>query len=64
MVNQLASTTVWPPAAANAPGKDVTIKVVYPFRTVLAMFWVGAGQPLNDSAVFNLGASSTQPIQF
>jgi Flp pilus assembly protein TadG len=64
MVNQLASTTVWPPSGANAPGKDVQIKMTYPLRTILAVFWVGAGRPLNDSGVFNLGASSTQPIRF
>ena len=64
MVNQLASATVWPPSGANSPGSDVSIKVIYPFRTFLGVFWVGAGQPLNGSGVFNLGASSTQPIQF
>lgn len=64
MVNQLASTTVWPPSGASAPGKDVKIEVVYPFQTVLAVFWAGAGRPLNDSGAFNLGASSTQQIQF
>jgi hypothetical protein len=64
MVHQLARTTVWPPSGANGPGKDVKIQVTYPFQTFLAVFWVGAGQPLNDSGTFNLGASSTQPIQF
>jgi hypothetical protein len=64
MANQLTSTTVWPPSGANAPGQDVKIVVWYPFRTILAVFWVGAGAPLNDSGVFNLSASSTEPIQF
>jgi Flp pilus assembly protein TadG len=64
MTNQLASTTVWPPSGANTPGQDVKIKVSYPFRTILAIFWVGAGRPLNDSGTFNLGASSTEPIKF
>ena len=40
------------------------IKVSYPFRTILAIFWVGAGRPLNDSGTFNLAASSTEPIKF
>jgi Flp pilus assembly protein TadG len=64
MVTQLASTTFWPPTGANLPGQDVNIKVSYPFQTFLAVFWPGAGQPLNDSGVFYLGASSTEPIQF
>jgi Flp pilus assembly protein TadG len=64
MVHQLASTTVWPPSGANAPGQAVTIRVSYPFQSILAILWAGAGAPLNDSGVFNLGASSSEPIQF
>jgi Flp pilus assembly protein TadG len=64
MTNQLASTTVWPPTGANAPGQTVKISVKYPFRTFLAVFWAGAGAPLNDSGVFYLPATSTQSIQF
>jgi Flp pilus assembly protein TadG len=63
MANQLASATVWPPTAANAPGQNIKIKVTYPFRTFLAVFWTGAGG-VNDSGVFNIGASSSAPIQF
>ena len=63
MTSQLTSTTVWPPNAANAPGQNIKIKVTYPFRTFLAVFWTGAGG-VNDSGVFNLGASSSAPIQF
>jgi Flp pilus assembly protein TadG len=63
MANQLTSSTVWPPSAANAPGQNIKIRVSYPFRTFLAVFWTGAGG-LNDSGVFNLGASSSAPIQF
>ena len=63
MTSQLTSTTVWPPSAANAPGQNIKIKVSYPFRTFLAVFWTGAGG-VNDSGVFNLGASSSAPIQF
>ncbi len=59
-----ANNTVWPPSTANTPGQTVKISVTYPFRTILAMFWVGAGAPLNDSQTFTLGASSAQPIQF
>jgi Flp pilus assembly protein TadG len=63
MANQLTSSTVWPPSAANAPGQNIKIKVTYPFRTFLAVFWTGAGG-VNDSGVFNIGASSSAPIQF
>jgi Flp pilus assembly protein TadG len=58
------STTVWPPSSANAPGNTIKISIRYPFRTILAMFWAGSGSPLNDSQTFNLGASSTQAVQF
>ena len=63
MTSQLTSTTLWPPPAANAPGQNIKIKVTYPFRTFLAVFWTGAGG-VNYSGVFNLGASSSAPIQF
>jgi Flp pilus assembly protein TadG len=64
MTNQKASTTTWPPSGANAPGQNVTISAMYPFRTFLAVFWAGASRPLNDSGVFYLPASSTEPVQF
>jgi hypothetical protein len=59
-----SSSTVWPPSAANAVGQTVQISVSYPFRTILAVFWVGAGRPINDSQTFTLRASSAEPIQF
>jgi Flp pilus assembly protein TadG len=64
IANLLASNTTWPPTGANSVGQNVKIAAVYPFRTILAIFWVGAGHPLNDSQVFNLGASSTEPVQY
>jgi len=64
ITNLLASNTTWPPTAANAIGQNVKIAVNYPFRTVLAIFWVGDGRPLSDSQTFNLSASSTEPIQY
>ena len=64
-ISSLASnSTVWPPTGANAPGQNVKIAVSYPFQTILAVFWAGAGPPLNDSQTFTLRASSTEPIQF
>jgi hypothetical protein len=64
MTNQIASAAVWPPSGANTPGQAVTISAKYQFRTFLAVFWPGAGRPLNDSGSFWLPASSTEPIQF
>lgn len=57
------TTTKWPSSTAYAPGQNVQISARYPFRTFLAMFWMG-GHPLADSQVFTLGASSTETIQF
>ncbi len=64
MTNLMTNTTTWPPAAANAPGQNVKIAVVYRFRTLLAVFWPGTGGPAADSQSFNLSASSTEPIQY
>lgn len=64
MSNLLTNTTTWPPSSANAVGQPVKIAVSYPFRTILAMFWVGAGQPVSDSQVFHLAASSSELIQY
>ena len=64
MANQLISTTTWPPSGANAPGQLVKISLKYRFRTFLAIFWAGAGAPLNDSGSFYLPASSTEAITF
>jgi len=57
------ATTYWPPSNSYGPGQVVKISATYPFRTFLAMFWVGVGG-LQDSQVFTLGASSSEPIQF
>ena len=60
----LTITTVYPPSAANAPGQIVKIAVLYPFRSILMMFWVGAGRALNDIRTLNMRASSSEAIQF
>lgn len=64
MASLLASSTVWPPAGANATGQNVKISVRYPFQSILSMFWPGAGRAVNDSKTFQLSASSTEAIQF
>jgi len=64
IASQLTSSTIWPPSSSNSPGQLVKISLKYRFQTFLAVFWVGAGAPLNDSGTFYLPASSTEPIQF
>jgi hypothetical protein len=59
-----SNTTTWPPSGANAEGQTVKISIKYPFQTTLALFWAGAGPPLNDSQTFSLVASSAETIQF
>jgi hypothetical protein len=59
-----SSTTVWPPSGANAEGQTIKISVKWPFKTILAMFWPGAGGVANYSGTFNLSASSSQMIQY
>jgi len=57
------TTTDWPPSSAYSTGQTVQVSAAYPFRTFLAMFWMGS-RPVADSQVFTLGASSTETIQF
>lgn len=64
LANLSSNATVFPPSAANASGQVVQISLVYPFRSILAMFWPGAGPTFGGAKVFNLSASSAEPIQF
>lgn len=59
----LNNTTMWPPAGANQPGKDVQINVSYPFQSVAAMLWPGAG-PVSLIGTYNMPAASRENIQF
>ena len=58
------TTAAWPPSTENAPGLKVKISGVYPFASVLAMFWPGAGRPMNGMATINFPATSRESIQF
>jgi hypothetical protein len=63
----LANTTPWPtlttPAAAGSGrGQNITIQANIPFRSAIALFWPGAAR--TRFGVFNLGAASTEKIQF
>jgi hypothetical protein len=52
------SSSQFPASTANSVGSDITIKATYPVNTIIAMFWAAS------SAVYNLGATSTQRIVF
>ena len=64
MTNLASSTTIFPPSGANSQGQTVKISGKYVFRTILSIFWVGDGRPLNDNGTFYLAASSAEPIQY
>ncbi|MCE5307145.1 MAG: pilus assembly protein [Acidobacteriales bacterium] len=76
--NLLNNTASWPtyakgyidPASGSLSfdagaiaGADLTITGQYPFRSALAMFWPGAGRPM-QFGTFMLPATSTERIQF
>lgn len=63
LISSASYTTDWPPSSAYAPGQTVQVTATYPFRTFLAMFWMGT-RSVNDSQVFKLGASSMETIQY
>lgn len=64
MTNLASNTTTFPPSSSNAQGQTVKISAKYSFRTILSIFWVGDGSPLNDNGTFYLCASSAEPIQY
>lgn len=64
MSSLASNSTIFPPNAANAQGQTVKISANYAFKSILSIFWVGAGQGRNYSGTFNLSASSAEPIQF
>jgi Flp pilus assembly protein TadG len=65
MTDALNDTTTWPPSAnnANAAGQNVTISAVYPFSSVISMFWPGAASILPFTTV-NFPAASKERIQY
>jgi hypothetical protein len=59
----LANGEMWPPAGSNRPGMDVEIAATYPFRSLICMFWPGAGWS-SGLGTYNLPAWSRDRIQF
>jgi len=57
-----AVTSQWPPDGSNGIGQTIKIDIIVPFNSALAMFWPGT-RPVSFALV-NLGATSTEVIQF
>jgi Flp pilus assembly protein TadG len=55
--------SMWPPAAGNAVGAEITVTASYRFRSAIAMFWPGAGASQVHRG-FLFEASSTERIGF
>ncbi len=55
-------TSVGNTVSASAPGRDVVVKAVMPFKSALSMFWPGAGRVSFDTV--NLAATSRERIGF
>lgn len=64
MTSLKTNTTTWPPSGSNTAGQTIQISISFPYKTVLAMLWTGAGPPLTDVQTFHMKASSSEPIQF
>ncbi len=53
----------WPPAGANEPGWEIEIRATYSIRSMVAMFWPGAGA-VAPFGLVRLPASAQEVIQF
>lgn len=60
----LTNANQWPPSSNgdNQVGKQITITATCPFRSMLAMFWPGAGNV--SFGAYNFPASSTELVEF
>ena len=58
----VSSTTVFPPVGGNFVGQPISIKVLTPFNSAIAMFWPGSHSVSFTSGT--LGANSTDTIKF
>ncbi len=53
----------WPPSGSNSPGQNLKISGIYPFRSVMIMFWPGVGTN-RTAGEFRFSATSRESIQF
>lgn len=54
----------WPPASANAVGSKLKISGVFPFQSIIVMFWPGAGKPVGSASTINFSADSLESVQY
>jgi hypothetical protein len=62
----MGNSTSWPPsspAGANSVGQSLSISAVYPFTSLIAVFWPGT-HPQGAPGIVYLSSSSTDQIQF
>ena len=59
----LNNTDLWPPANASEPGQEIGISATYSMRSMVSMFWPGAGTNA-PFGLTRLPASSHEVIQF
>lgn len=59
----LNDANVWPPAGGAEPGMEIEIRATYTTRSMVAMFWPGAGS-VAPFGVARLPASAQEVIQF
>ena len=60
----LTNTTMWPPSTSRAVGMTVTVSGIYPFRSIISMFWPGAGNVFRPYSAVNFPAASTERVQY
>jgi hypothetical protein len=63
LTSALASRARFPSTGGDAIGAPITFRATYPFQSVIAMFWPGAGPGINFTSV-TFPASSQENIQF
>ena len=63
LTSALSNTTQFPSSGGDAVQAPITFTATYPFQSVIAMFWPGAGKGMQFDT-FTLPASSQEAIQF
>lgn len=63
LTSALGNTSQFPSMGGGAIGAPITFTATYPFQSLIAMFWPGAGPGVNFSSV-TFPASSRENIQF
>lgn len=59
----LGDNTTWPPPGGNEPGWEIEVGATYSIRSMVAMFWPGAGS-VAPFGLVRLPANAREVIQF